>query len=1488
MAEEKLNIKKSKWIRKIVYSITGIVFVLFILAYVIFKSSTVQTWLVKKLTAYLEEKLHTKVSVKGVDIGWPTHLILEGVYVQDLKQDTLAYIGLLKINPTRLEFDSNYFYTNNIILEDATVKLHRGKKEKDFNYEFIVNAFSSDSKDTSASNIKIVIADLTLKNVHFIYKDEPNIEPMPGMNYWDLDINIINCNLKNTRFERDSIFSSITHLSAKEKCGFNLTDFSGKSIVSSTNLFINDLHIETDSSSVNGQLEFKYKTYSDYLDFIEQVKMHGKFQESIVYTEDIAYFAPQLKGIKNKIKLTGKIDGFVNDLKCRKVTLDMFEKTTIAGDFNFKGLPNIDETFLFLHFTKIASNKKDLLSIPLYPFTDNTFIELPNNINIPDSFNFSGSFTGFLDDFIAYGVTNSSFGSIKTDLILNKTTDPKRKYSYQGNISTANFDLGALLKTSSIGTINLNAEIDGKGLKQDNIQAFLKGHINSIELNNYQYKNAELSGLFEKNLFSGNLNMNDENIRLQFDGDIDFKSETTHLKFGSRIKGANLYALNIINNKNSGELSANALIDVRFTKLEDIIGSIKMDSIIYNYSNGVVNSNYFNVTSVKTNNNRIIDIKSDLLDANMNGTFLFSDIGNAFISILYNYLPNIASSKKMTSVKHNYFFNIKFKRSTDLLKVFYPSLSIANNSEITGSVDLEKLNLDVNFKCEKFSTDKYDFNKINAYLTNTNNKLDLSAKLHSIKISDSLSLNNFNIYSISNSTNKISTEINWNFNSENVLNELKSDVSFNVGNQIGFQFKPSSIYINNVKWEIIQSMPSTIDTSSISIGNIAISSDSQSINLEGIISKLSDKKATVNVSNFNLATINPFIKSIGLQTNGTISGKTILSNLYATPVITSNLSIQKLSINNEYLGNGELKSNWETSKDWIEMEGFLSKNIVEKNIAFTGKYYPKKEFDNLDFKANFIDVKLKLIEQYITEYCKYLKGQFSGAITINGTPQNPIIAGSLNIIGGQTKINYLNTTYRFSGNVELESNAFNINNFKVTDEKNDSALVNGKLYHEKFKNFQLDFDMKAHNFMCLNTTEANNNLYYGKANVTGYINFFGYVDKILIDASIKTEKGTQFNIPLTSTSEVGEFDYITFIKKGADSKTKKKNYVANLNGIQLHFDINMTPDAEVQLIFDSKVGDIIRGRGDGLITLDINTLGTFKMHGNYAITSGDYLFTLKNIINKKFDIQSGSSIKWSGDPYEADIDITAIYKQKASIHPFFPNDSLDYEYNRRRYPVDCKLFLRNRLLSPDITFDIDLPTLNTAKSQQIKSYINTEQEMNRQVFSLLVLKSFVTPPQLLGIGGTGDYVSAGGVTGANSFELLSNQVSNMFSQLVKDVDVGVNYRPGDNISSDELEVALSTQLFNDRITIDGNLGVGGNAARQNNSNFAGDVNIEYKVTRDGKLRVKAFNKTNDNTLLSNTTAPYTQGAGLFYREEFNTLAELVKRYKDKAKIRKGK
>jgi hypothetical protein len=480
-------------------------------------------------------------------------------------------------------------------------------------------------------------------------------------------------------------------------------------------------------------------------------------------------------------------------------------------------------------------------------------------------------------------------------------------------------------------------------------------------------------------------------------------------------------------------------------------------------------------------------------------------------------------------------------------------------------------------------------------------------------------------------------------------------------------------------------------------------------------------------------------------------------------------------------------------------------------------------------------------------------------------------------------VDYLKTRYNFTNEITFSKNNIVLKNFEIFDQKGNPAVCDGRISNNYFRDFRLDIKLLTKNFEFLNTTEKDNQLFYGNIFAGGTVGVTGPVKNLQLDINAKSGKNSLFSIPLYGSDDISENPYIYWVNSFSAKENQTETpgrYQVDVKGMILNFKLEVTPDAEVQLIFDPKIGDIIRGKGNGNLNISVNTNGKFEIFGDINIEEGDYLFTLQNLINKRFKVEKGGRIEWRGDPEDANIDLKAYYTLRTSVYPLLedPLSDPNAESLKKRIPVDCIIGMKGKLMNPTIAPGIALPTADQQTQNIVKTNINTEEELMKQFISLLVLNSFYSSRQGIASQGGGTGTNTFATAGVTGSELISNQLSHWLSQISKDFNIGLNYRPGDEITTDELEVALSTQIFNDRLYISGNVDMGGNNLDQSTSanNIVGDFEINYKIT--DKFHVKGFNRANDNLLFQ--TAPYTQGVGVFYRESFNNLKELWSRYKE--------
>jgi hypothetical protein len=483
--------------------------------------------------------------------------------------------------------------------------------------------------------------------------------------------------------------------------------------------------------------------------------------------------------------------------------------------------------------------------------------------------------------------------------------------------------------------------------------------------------------------------------------------------------------------------------------------------------------------------------------------------------------------------------------------------------------------------------------------------------------------------------------------------------------------------------------------------------------------------------------------------------------------------------------------------------------------------------------------------------------------------------GAVMVENASLNIDYLRTRYTFNDTIRFDNSGIKFNNIRLKDERGNTAVVNGSVYHQYFRDFKANITVNANDMIVLNTKPKDNELFYGTAYASGVTTIKTDNNILSFDISASTRNNTRFYIPLNSGLSISDYSFVTFIdssRKTPSGTLPVSNPPDTRKGsdIDLNFDLEVTPDAEVQLIFDSKAGDVMKGHGSGNLNISLNK-GVFKISGDYIVEEGDYLFTLGNLLNKRFSVENGGKITFNGNVDDADIDMKAIYRLRTSLYELLGDESF-----KERIPVECQLNLTGKLFNPVVEFNIYLPTADEKTRTLVKNAITTEEELSRQFLYLLVMNGFYSDPSSTAGTTATSGTSAMGVT---TTEMLSNQLSNWLSQISNDFDIGFVYRPGyKDINTQEVEVALSTQLLNDKVTINGNFdvrGAGTASGTDNNYPITGDFDIEYKITE--RIRFKVFNRFNNP--YTGKGVPYTQGVGLFYRQEFDSFSDLFRKRK---------
>tara|TARA_R110002050_G_scaffold221792_2_gene357664 strand:- start:28932 stop:33419 length:4488 start_codon:yes stop_codon:yes gene_type:complete len=1426
-------------------------------------------------TSYLEGKLNTKVNIEKIDISFFKFIKLEEVYVEDLHQDTLFYIQNLKTEIDFFKFkgDSLKIHLGRVQIENPTYILQQSKGDSFTNLSFLIDAFSSSDTSSSSTNVIINSSNVIVSNGHFVWdNDNYEIEEF-GIDWDHTELNNINLDLTHFKMINDSFMGDFQHFSWIEKSGFEVTNFTGNATFSSTITQVDNLHILSPYSDINVDLLYEYDSIGSYVDFNNQVYMRYALDTSIVNFKDIAYFSSTLEGMDYEVTLFGKEKGPVSQMKFQDIYLKYGEESVVYGRVFITGLPEIEATSFNCNFKELSTNYADLATIKTYPFTSGKKIEIPHFITNAGKMEFKGRFNGYYNDFVTNGTFRSNNGIVKTDLQL--VPQNSGTIHYKGGIKTTNFDLASMTNLPEIfGKTSIDVEVVGDHLDFENMDLKLKGKATKFDFKGYTYTNLTTDLTIKDEKISGVLSVLDTNLNLQFDGSISLHQSEPIYQFSAKIDHLRPNQLHLLDRDSSASLSTEVIFNFQGNSLDNIIGRAGLHNFEFSEYDEKVELKTVDFLGFTSGKDKTLSLHSDNIDLQITGQFYLEELLQSLNHVVYKWLPSIykGSQLKPQSVE-NFRLVLHAHRFSGFSSIFLPQITFKNdlNLELGFNSEIEKIDLIVKSSNMNLMGQEMKGMDVNAILTT--DTFQLHSNIENVLFTDSNYIENVSIKSEAHENN-VQTMVKWdNLVTDNQNSgEVKFDLNFMDPNNFSIEFLDSWVVVNDTLWDLHDSSKITKSFKEYSFKNIALSQNEQDFMINGFISEDPQKELRIEVDSFNLRHLNPVFKKFKINLTGKLNGTTTIKDFYNEFQLHSDLKFSDLTFNHQTIGNGLIKSTWDTELEKFDVDvGFLNKNF--NTIGLTGAYYPKKRKEKLDLLLSLDHFPVKIIEPFFLEYIDDISGTISGKSTITGTFKEPKFKGDFTLNEVETRVVYLNEKL-FTSNQSffIRPNLIGADAVLITDSDKKKAQVNFSLFHSNFEDINFDLAITSLDvFRAFNTTSADNEYFYGTVHLNPGSTIgmeSDYQGNINLVANVVTGPETQVVIPFFEDDEVTKREYIYFVSNKTDSS---KIEVSTKNDEATDFTMDMamelSENAEIQLIFDEFTNDKIQARGAGNITVKIDKNEDFSIYGNYEISEGFYLFTFSKVISKKFDINKGSRLTWNGDPYKGQADIQAAYNVRTTLLELGITGTYDSTELTKRVPVEVLLTMTGNYMDPLLSFSFTLPP----KYTEIETLLNNldEGERNKQVFALLILNKFLPI--------TGASVSSGSsLVATNSSELLSNQLSSWLSKISNDFDFGFRYNPGDDITADEVEVALSTQIFNDRILIETNVGISSNtsASSTNSNTIVGEFTISYKINKKGNIVGKVFNRSNELNPVYQNYSPYTQGIGIAYSEPFKNSDNL--------------
>jgi len=1446
-----------------------------------------QSYLTEKVIEFFADTYEINLKIDNIHVEFPNSIVLSGVQLCDSIGDTLVYSGEINAKLSSIKFFEREVYLDRISLIDPLINIWVDSTGTS-NYSYIVNKFTSEDTDTTPSkSFDVFCNEFEIVNATFRYRDF-RYPVSTDFNTSDINVSGFNLLVSDFKYYSDTIELKLTDFKLEEQSGFDLQELTASIKYYDTGIELKDFVIRTLNSQFRSS-EIKLEgSDSDYLsDPLNKMKVSIAIDTLIFDVADLGPVLPDYRFLHDKIHLSGDFSGKLSNFKFKDFNISYGNDTKISANLSVDGLPDYDMTFIFGDITQLTTSNTDIKKIMrLVSPTDPPV--LPSMVNDLGYISFTGNVAGLFNDLVAYGQFNTGLGSLSTDIAI-VTDFESFDVNYSGKLKANQLNLGTIVgDPETFGFLSFDTDVQGTLDSVGNFRAQIDCGVSELGILDYNYSGIKIKGDVSNSFFNGELYVDDPNLRVEFLGKYDYGSKIQNLDFSTDVY-ANLNNLNITHDSLPSEISFVLSADLKGDLLNTPEGNIYLSDVNYSANGQSLRLNQLSLNSYRDEfNQQYLTVRSDYADINLYGTFEYGELGITVYNMIADYTPSflvkMETDEQISSNSAN--FDIRLKKLNNLTGIFMPELYIDGDVFAEGKISGENNEFDAIFSIPVIRYDSIyvwgaEMN-INAY----RDSLDVSLSMQEISSNNFPWFENI-LLTLDVENDSIFLDLAWD----------DYDTSRNSGNiAISTKFIPvenrtlprienviyaSEIIVANRVWEISET-PIIVDNTNISINRFSLTHQNQVLNIDGEISEDETKLLRVLINNVDISNFNPYLEFTGYQVNGILSGNGRVANLYSNPSFRSSVSINDFKINQEDFGRFDISATWEGKNNGFRVDG------VNKYMKIRGSYAP--ETDSIDLNFTMDNFKLEILQPYLYDYdVSGLKGLVDVALDVEGLMKEPKIEGYIDFEKTEFVYDFLKIKAFTDDKILITNNAIEFNNFKIYDENHNEGSINGGIYHEKFSDFTFDLLIDANKMKLLNTTEKDNSLYYGTAYGTGSVKITGNLDKFGIDVVAKTEPNTVFVLPMTESYESGTVSYVTFIQPAEDSteSTVLKPLESEMD-YYFKMDVEVTPEAEAQIVFDPKVGDVIKGFCSGNLKMEYTSDEEFYMYGELVVVDGDYLFTLENIINKKFHIKPGGTIIWSGDPYEAILDLDAVYNAKAPLMDLMADIADSSDVYSKPVNIECHMHMSGNLMAPDILFSINIPNATDKVKTQLANL--SQDEINKQMLYLLILNRFYSPSQSSEAGPQmGNTTNAFGVTSA---ELLSNQLSNWLSQISKDFDVGFNYRPGSDVSGQELEVALSTTFLNDRVLINGNVGIGEN--KSNTSNLIGDIEVQLKVNKSGSFRVKGFTRANDD--MEAEFGPYTNGVGIFYTEDFNTFGELFTKFwysmtfknaRDKRKLKKA-
>lgn len=1467
-----------------------------LLVALLFEIPAVQNFVAREATEIISRKLGTRISIDRVDIGLFYRVSLDGFYVEDFQRDTLLYAGRLDARIKSLGLFGGGLVFSRAELSDARFCL-RETPDGEMNIKQVVDKLSKKDKARAEGKFRLEIERLETDGLDFCMERLEHRNPSYGVDFADMHLIDIRAELKNFTIDGPVIHTDIGRLAMRERSGFVVEDLAGCLCIANGCIDIREGHIRTAKSNIElPSLSLIGLDWALYKNFVEEVDITAQVVNTTLSSDDIAYFSPKMKDWHLTLTdVNADVSGPVADMSGSLRSVRTGADTKLSVDFAAQGLPDVGKGHFKADISELTTSAADVDRLAAALTGKNLPDEVLRIAKNAGKIGLTGKFDGTLTAFAVDAALATEIGGATCLLQVSSLRDGCR--GVLGDVKTSSLQLGELLENDLLGPLSLNVHVNGE-LSSEHSDAEVSGEILRLGINGYDYDSLRMKGHLVNREFNGLIEARDRNLRFDFRGLLDLNDEQRpRYDFALDLEEANLAALGVNRRDSVSVLAARIAARAVGRTLDDLNGIIFVRDVSYRYNDRELAADSVVIVGRNSLSDKFIRLRSDFVDADYEGKTSYKEVFAYLQQRFRDYVPTLdggpgwqAQHPDTVELADGYSqLTVNVRKINPLVNAVSPGLQIADGSQLLLRINPANDKLSFEAASDYIERGRMLVTRLNLDAHNRGDSLVFAAS------TEDLYLNSFHMSRVGMSGGAKDNKLELITDFADTIGDVSGRIGFRsefargrgpAGRQIDLRLTPSYISRGEKTWNIYTD-GITADTSRIRIDRFRMVNAGQQLLLDGVVSRRLQDSVQLTLHNFELAPFSQFTSSMGYRVDGRTNGSATMKAVLGAGEVQADIVVDSISINDLAVPSIWLRSRW----DFIQNRaGILVQQRENLDTLVRGFYAPSQK--RYYARATLDAVELSALDPLLKGVVERTGGNADVDIALRGSGKEANLSGQIAVRDFTTTVDFTQVTYTMPRAViEVKNNHLIAEGVPLYDPEKNEGLFSIDLNLEHLSNIFYSVKVLPKELMVLNTTSKDNDLFYGRIFASGSATIAGSKGGVKMDIVATTEGDSEFYMPLSGQSNAKTADFVTFVtpeqidttdylvrKKLLFQQQGRKKEAAG-STMDITMALNVQDNTAFQLVIDPTVGSALKGRGNGMLNLHINPgNGIFNMYGDYTLIEGSFLFSLQNIITKKFIIESGSMIQWTGEPVDARLDINAVYKLKTSLQPLLntvtassDDDQSGSRISDRSVPVDCKIHIGGRLSNPQLDFSVVVPVTDIETQAAVASVLNTQEAQAQQFISLVALGTFSN-------SGSANIGASSGV--ATGLEMLTNQLTNWFS--TDDYRIILNYRAGSEMTGDEVDFGFSTNLINNRllVEVEGNYIIDNKQAVSNNvSNFMGEAHVTWLIDKSGNLRLKAFTQTIDR--FDENQGLQETGIGISYKEDFNNFKDLKQRIRDR-------